>query len=638
MTDTEPLVLAGEFPDSTAAEWRRGVDKVLAKGRDLDESELARRFERELVTVTVDGTRIEPLYTASDAPAAGRSGVPGGVPFVRSTRSRGSGRYGWQVRQRVRVAADAEAANAVVMTELERGTTAIELDLTAVPTVTVDLLDRVLDGVYLDLVPITLRAGGHWGRALGALHDLWERRRVAPDEAAAMAGVDPIGQWAASGGIDDLDDLLAGAVGWAARHAAEFPSVRTISVDAARFHEAGAAEVDELAVSVAAGVAYLRKLTAAGMTVDEACGQLEFRYSATPDQFLTIAKLRAARRLWQRAAEVAGAGVDAQRQVQHAVTSTAAGTRYDPWVNLLRSTVECFGAGVGGADAVTVLPHDELLEPGGSELGRRLARNTQIVLIEESHLSRVVDIPGGSWYVESLTDQLAETAWDRFRAIEREGGLVASLESGSLQAHIAETSRARDRAIATRSWPLTGLSEFPDIGETPPASPALSSSAAGARFAPVVSHRWSAAFEHQRGRADEVERASGTRPGVFLACLGTAASHTARATFAKNLFEVGGIRAVASEPLTSGPEAAAAFAASGLRLVCICGSDDLYGELGVDVAAALQSVGPVRMYLAGQPKPLLDDLTAAGVEGYVRAGGDALSLVTEALDAVGAPT
>ena len=223
--------------------------------------------------------------------------------------------------------------------------------------------------------------------------------------ARLVAGADPVGMWAATGGALDLESLSADTERWAGRAAAGHPGVTTVVVDAARLHEAGSGDVDELAWSLALAVHHLRSLTGAGLDVDAAARQLEFRYAATPDQFATIAKLRAARRLWHRAADVAG--VTDTRQRQHAVTSRAATSRYDLWVNVLRNTVACFAAGVGGADAVTVAAHDELVVPGGSATGRRLARNVQLVLLEESNLAKVVDPAGGSWYVEHLTDQLA---------------------------------------------------------------------------------------------------------------------------------------------------------------------------------------------------------------------------------------
>jgi methylmalonyl-CoA mutase len=204
---------------------------------------------------------------------------------------------------------------------------------------------------------------------------------------------------------------------------------RTVVVDGTVFADAGASAVEELGCAVAAGVAYLRALTSQGLGVDEAFGQLEFRLSATADQFTTIAALRAARRLWDRVGESSGVAPEARGMRQHAVTSSVMTTRHDPWVNMLRTTVACFAAGVGGAEVVTVQPFDAALglpDP----FARRIARNTQSLLVEEGSLARVVDPAGGSWYVESLTEDLAQAAWAWFTEIERAGGLVAAQSSG----------------------------------------------------------------------------------------------------------------------------------------------------------------------------------------------------------------
>src|ERR671916_89162 len=261
--------------------------------------------------------------------------------------------------------------------------------------------------------------------ATGEVPGGWDvrQRHARPDLApGGSLGLDPLGVQAASGEEQDLTGLADVArrapAGW-----------RTVVVDATVFHDAGASAVEELGCSLAAGVAYLRALTDVGLGVDEAFGQLDFRYSATADQFTTIAGLRAARRLWDRVGEASGASPDVRGQRQHAVTSSVMTTKRDPWVNMLRTTVACFAAGVGGADVVTVQPFDAALGLPDA-FSRRIARNTQNLLVEEGHLARVLDPAGGSWYVESLTESLAQAAWEWFTEIERAGGLVPALSSG----------------------------------------------------------------------------------------------------------------------------------------------------------------------------------------------------------------
>lgn len=319
-------------------------------------------------------------------------------------------------------------------------------------------LDRVLDGVYLDLAPVVLDAGRDVEPAARELLRLYQERGVAKEAARGNLGADPLGHEARTGdgGLD-----FAPVAALAGLCAEEYPGLRALTVDALPYHEAGGSAAQELGSSLATGVAYLRELTEAGLSVQQAVAQLEFRYSATADQFLTIAKLRAARRLWARVTEVCGAPGG---QVQHAVTSPVMMSRRDPWVNMLRTTVATLAAGVGGADAVTVLPFDHALGLPDA-FARRIARNTSTILVEESHLSRVIDPAGGSWYVERLTDELAHAGWEFFQWIEREGGQAAALRSGRLGQDLARTWEARSAKLAKRREPVTGVSEFPNLAE-----------------------------------------------------------------------------------------------------------------------------------------------------------------------------
>jgi methylmalonyl-CoA mutase len=318
--------------------------------------------------------------------------------------------------------------------------------------------------------------------------------------------------------------------------------VRALTVDALPYHDAGASTAQELGLSMGTAVAYLRELTAFGLTVDQAAGQLEFRYAASADQFLTIAKLRAARRLWSRVAEACGIGPAGAAQRQHAVTSMVMMTERDPWVNMLRTTVACLGAGVGGADAITVLPFDSALGLP-DDFARRIARNTQAILLDESNLARVIDPAGGSWYVEQLTDQLARAAWDWFQQVERAGGQQAALRSGLVATRIAQNWAKRSANLARRREAITGVSEFPNLGEQPVVrEPAPPRPGGGLPWV-----RRSEAFEALRSRSDAILAATGARPRVELVTLGATAVHTARSAFAANLFRGGGIETVLSE-------------------------------------------------------------------------------------------
>ncbi|WP_445400544.1 methylmalonyl-CoA mutase small subunit [Streptomyces sp. LE64] len=607
------LSLAAEFPDATHEQWQRLVEGVLRKsGKEISGDDA----ERVLSTTIEDGLITRPLYTARDAVAS--PGFPGAAPFVRGGRPEGSASGGWDVRQR-HAGNDPARVNEAVLADLENGVTSLWLALEP-GGLTVDGLGRALEGVLLDLAPVVLDAGTASGEAGRALLARYEAHGVRPEEARANLGADPLGHEARSGreldGGDAVELARAALAGW--------PGVRALTVDALPYHEAGGSAAEELGLSLATGVAYLRLLTDAGLAVDEACGQLAFRYAATADQFLTIAKLRAARRLWARVAEVAGAQGTAGAQQQHAVTSSVMMTRRDPWVNMLRTTLAALAAGVGGADAVTVLPFDEAIGLPDA-FARRIARNTSTILLEESHLGRVIDPAGGSWYVERLTDELAHRSWEFFQELEAAGGLPGALRSGFVGERLASTWAARSRRLATRREPITGVSEFPSLAER-----AVAREPAPARVSGGLPRvRRDEAYEALRARSDAHLAATGARPKVFLAALGPAAAHTARVTFAANLFQAGGIEPV-HEPVTVDADSvAAAFVASGAKVACLCSSDALYEEGAAAVAAALRGAGAQRIYLAGRPADHPD------VDAYVFAGCDAVQTLTSVLDLLG---
>jgi methylmalonyl-CoA mutase len=291
-------------------------------------------------------------------------------------------------------------------------------------------------------------------------------------------------------------------------------------------------------------------------------------------------------------------------------------TKHDPWVNMLRTTVAGFAAGVGGADVVTVQPFDAALGLPDA-FSRRIARNTQSLLVEEGHLARVLDPAGGSWYVESLTDQLAQAAWDWFTEIERAGGLQQALADGLVRDRIAAAWDARADRIAHRTDAITGVSEFPNLAEKlPDRQPAAEVLPTGGL--PRV--RAAQAFEELRDRAASADRP----PRVYLATIGPIARHTARAGFAGNLFQAGGLETPSGDGIEG-------FTDAGTTVACICGTDRDYAASAAELAAALKTAGATQVWLAGKP-----DLAVDGVDGYVFAGCDALAALRSVHDELGA--
>lgn len=608
------------------AQWRKGVAGVLAKSRRVDVGDLPPEPETLLAVQTYDDITVSPLYTAGDE--LPEPGLPGTFPFVRGRDGHRDVNAGWLVSAKY-TETDPAAVNRAILDGLGNGVSAIWLGVGELG-VPVGGLSAALADVLLDLAPLTIDAGADVADAAQAIWAVLDERAAAGDgvtdrtKVTVSLGAAPLtGRFA-----DKVDTDLAGAVALAAAAAGRAETIRAITVDGTVFHDAGASDSEEIGAAIAAGLDYLRAMTDAGMTAATAFTQLEFRYAATDDQFQAIAKFRAARRVWARVAQVCGASAQGGAP-QHAVTSAPMMTQRDPWVNMLRTTLAAFGAGVGGADSVTVLPFDAAVPLGGLDISKtfaaRIARNTQLLLLEESHLGRVLDPAAGSWYVESLTDAIAAKAWEFFQEIEASGGYTAALESGAIAERIAATRAGRDADIAHRKTSVTGINEFPNLDEKPlPAD-------APQRLAGVA--RYSAAFEALRDRSDVFLAANGTRPKVLLAALGSVAEHNGRTTFAANLLASGGIEAV-NPGTVDADTVARAVADSGTDTAVLCGTDQRYADEGADAVAALRAAG-VRTVLVAGPEKAFAEATHRP-DGYLTLRIDAVSALSDLLDTLGA--
>ena len=609
---TESVSATPPDADDGLRAWRRAVAGVLAKARKVDAAVLGDTPERLLDSTSYDGLTLAALYTPADE--LPEPPLPGAHPFTRGRTADRDTTVGWGVRTRHGLGlgpdADAEAVNTAVLHDLENGATSLWFALGAA-NLPHTALGRSLEGVFLDLAPVVLDAGDEMTAAAEAFLALLEHTDADLSEVHAHLGADPL-TVLVRGGADLLDEAVALAVR-AHGHTAPLTS---ITVDGTVFHDAGAGDAQELGAALAAGVEYLRALTAGGLDVDAALGQLEFRVAATDEQFATIAKLRAARTLWARVAEVVGGATGSGAPRQHAVTSAAMMAQRDPWVNMLRTTVAAFAAGVGGADAVTVLAFDAALPDGvpgvSGSFAARMARNTQLLLLEESHLGRVLDPAGGSYYVEQLTAGLAGAAWAFFTELEGAGGFRAALDSGLLAERIATTAQARATDIARRAAPLTGVSEFPNLAEDPPTSTA-EPSVGGAL--PVT--RRAQPFEALRDRSDAHLAATGTRPRVRLVTLGPLAEHTVRAGWTTNLLAAGGIEAATDSQHSP--------------VAVLVGTDERYRRDGADALAAARADGATTVLLAGPARAWPTDAPQRP-DGNLSAGADAVLSLTQLLD------
>jgi methylmalonyl-CoA mutase len=609
MTDPQTLAPAAEFPPATAEDWRKLVDAVL-KGAP---------FTR-LESRTYDGIIIEPLYGRARTAQAVAGRAPGA---------------GWTVMQRVDHP-DPAVANAQARDDLENGATGLVLVFTGAPNAngfgveaSPTALASVLDGVALDagvtidldLAPFAREVPNHVVEAIG--------RRVDPTTADIRFGYDPLTAVAMSGTMplpwSETAPLMARRI----RTLVETGFKGPFAVGDGRvIHDAGGSEAQELAFVLASAVAYLRALEAGGMPLTAARDAIYFRLAADADQFLTMAKFRAARKLWARIE--AACGLSPKPVLIAAETGWRMMTKPDAYVNMLRTTIAVAAAGLGGADAITALPHTAPLGLPDA-FARRVARNTQLVLLEESHLSRVADPAAGSGALEAMTQQLCTAAWSLFQEIEKSGGAWSALQSGAIQQQVAAVRAERQKAIAYRKDILTGATEFPNLHETAPTVRNFApEAAAGERPAAALPRiRLAEPFEALRDKSDQILARTGARPKIFLATLGKADEFGVRANFAKNFFEAGGIEAVGRDDEDPSP-LADAFRASGATLACLCGSDKAYENEAAATAAALKAAGARRLYLAGQPGKNEQAWRDAGVETFLDAGCDALAMLEAA--------
>ncbi len=595
----EHLSLLAGGQEHSSADWERAAAAVLRKSGRMTAEDPDSLVWEKLTRTTLDGVAVPPLGTRDAVADVPPAGLPGAAPYTRGSVARREGpegAEGWDVRAHL---GDPDAARSAAdaITDLENGVTSLWLTLGRGGIAVADL-PVVLKDVFLDLAPVALDCPEDPVGAAEAFCALLEERGVDAAAGTSLA-LDPLG-CRLRGPQQPVEPVVLRLAELARRHGTAERPVYALTVDASALHDRGATDAHELGWSLAAGATYLRILTEqGGLSVAEAAGLLEFRYAVTDEQFTSIAKLRAARRLWHRVLELSGAP-EAAGQVQHVVTSRPMLTKYDPYVNMLRGTVAAFAAGVGGATSVTVLPFDTALGLPDA-LARRNARNTSALLIHEAHLGKVADPAGGAYAVERLTDDLAAAGWAQLQRIEADGGAVEALVApeGLLARLAAEAVEPRTRQVALRRRAITGVSEFPNLGEELPARTPHPSAA-------PTAERYAAVFERLR---DEPPAAP-----VFLATLGPVAAHTARASFASNLFASGGIDTVAAGATANAAELVAAYGKQ--RVVCLAGTDKAYAEWGPDAVAALRAAGASYVILAGKPTEDLqvDDSCAMGLD------------------------
>jgi methylmalonyl-CoA mutase len=550
-------------------------------------------------------------------------------------------------------------------------------------------LEALFADVKLDSVRVALDAGGNALAVCAIVLALAKKRGVTAGSLSLELGADPLSALARDGELPCSLEVAAKQTAALARYVCEhLTGSRAITVSLCPYHDAGASSVQEIAYALASGVFYLRCLTEAGLTVNQAASQIGFSLSIGSDLFMEVAKLRALRLCWAKVVLASGGDAQAQNTRVNAVTSRRTKTQRDPWVNMLRTTTEAFSAMVGGADALTTRGFDEAVGTSDA-FARRVARNAQIVLNEEAHVTQVADPAGGSYYVESLTDSLARAAFDAFRAIEAQGGMADALRSGVVAQQIAAVAEQRAAAVRKRSAPILGVSEYANLGEerltrekldvaalraqhatsskataeaqlgklatvsdlatlvetaveaalagatVSQLSRALSSKSEAVRIAPLPLRRNALPYEALRDRADGHKAATGQAPTAFLCNLGAIPKHKARSTFSTGFLNAGGIAVLDNDGFATSDAVVDAFVASGAKVAVVCGSDDQYPEWVPSLVPRLREKGAVEVIVAGRPGEHEAAFRQAGVNTFISMGIDVVATLSGLLDRMG---
>ncbi|HEX2215374.1 MAG TPA: methylmalonyl-CoA mutase family protein, partial [Xanthobacteraceae bacterium] len=542
----------------------------------------------------------------------------------------------WAVTQRIDLP-DPAGANKQILEDLNNGANALQLVFEgaigdygyALPATGAAII-AALDEIHLDAgIAVDLDLGRQSKDAAGLLATLVRARGVAPDSVKLRFGLNPLGTVVMNGEWPAPWPKIAADFAQLAANLAGQGFAGPFAVaDARPVHAAGGSEAQELGFALACAVAYLRALEAAGIKLEDARRFIYFRFAADQDQFLTTAKLRALRKLWANIEKACG--LEPRPAFVAAETAWRMMTKRDPHGNIVRGTIAALAAAVGGAESITLLPFSAALGvPDG--FARRIARNTQTILIEEANIHRVADPAAGSGAIEALTNALCRTAWWFFQQVEKKGGAAEALRSGFIQRVVARVRAEREINSARRKDNLVGTSGFPDLAEE------KVSVLRQARLAPVSNNenalqpmRDAEPFERLRDRSDAFLGKLGARPKVFLACIGRPSDFNTRASFAKSLFESGGIEAVEGK----GDNLTKQFAESGATLACLCSSDKVYAQEAAGVANALTQAGAKRVYLAGNPGANRPALEQAGIGAFLHQGCNALEILSAAYNEI----
>jgi methylmalonyl-CoA mutase len=688
LTSKQPLL--AEFPQVSHDDWRKLVETEL-KGAP---------FDKKMITTTYEGITLQPIYRQADVAALPHvNSYPGFAPFVRGAHASGYLQAPWDVSQEIATSSPTEF-NHAARNYISRGLNALnivldkatrngndpdwaqpeEVGFGGLSIATVGDLERALDGIDLEKNSLFVRSGASALPFAALLVALAHKRKKTPGGLRGCIEMDPLGVLSHEG---RLPQSLAGAyremaalTRWAIEHA---PNLQTICVHSRAWHEAGANAVQELAFTLATAVEYLREMWQRGLASNLTAPRIRFAITVGENFFMEIAKLRALRMLWSRAVDAAGGNEAAQKLSLHVRTSQWNKTVFDPYNNILRSTIEAFAGVLGGCDSMQVGAFDQVLGRP-EDFSQRIARNTQLVLQKECDLDHVIDPVGGSWFVESITAELSTRAWALFQEIEQLGGMEAALRAGIPQKKVAATAAERLKMVTRRRDTIVGVNQYANPGEKPLERPepdarafhkrrvqqvsshrtsiedeesevvleklaavvtlkgvelfdaCVSAASAGATIGeitravrindtpctpvtPLCLTRAAVPFEQLRERSERYVRRTGQRPQVFLCNFGALRDYKPRADFSRGFFSTAGFEVLVPNAFKAPEEAAESFAQSAARVCVLCSSDENYPALVPPLVQSLRTRTPEAIVV-------LAGLPQDQVEAHKKAGVD----------------
>ena len=618
--------LFSTFPPVTKAEWE---ERIMADLKGAD-------YQKKLVWKTSDGFDVKPYYRDEDPQGIGTLNLlPGEFPFVRGNNTRSND---WEIRQDIETDDETES-NRLAVDAIKRGATGI--GMVAADLETEQDVDNLLKGINPAEVAIHFGAAPSYPELLRNVAAFAKAHKLPVEKMKGSFDFDPISYLLLNGDFWKSEKSDLGQVATMIKLGKEnLPAMKMVNVNGHYFNSAGATIAEELGFSLASGNEYLAQATAAGLSVDDAAQRMMFSFGIGSNYFMEIARLRAARMLWAKIVEQYKPASDVSMQMYiHSTTSAWNKTLFDPYVNLLRSTTEAMSAVIGGTQSLSILPFDTFYKDP-DEFSTRLARNQQIILKEEVYLDKVVDPSAGSYYIENLTQLIAEAAWKVFLQVEEKGGMVEAVKAGFVQEIIEKSAAQRLEDIANRRLIQLGTNQYPNLNEEMLGQIHFAEEdeeleeeiyadedmeideededEAPSTYKKLVLFGGSDAFDQLRLATEQFVEEGNKKPAVFLFNIGNLAMRKARAMFTTNFFGCAGYEILDNSGFQTVDEGVEAAKASNAEIVVICSSDDEYATLGAEIATKLKAANKeIILVVAGYPKEILDTLKQAGVEEFI---------------------